>query len=118
VNLSSPVNNPVELVLTCASWQEADKIARELLEQKLVACVEFLEVKSKYLWHGSLDEAKEVKLVMQSMDGLFNQIETAVAKLHSYETFVLQQTEVARLSTQAIEWLDQEINKITDKIEP
>jgi len=38
----------VELVLTCKSWQEADKVAGELLKQKLVACVEFFPIKSKY----------------------------------------------------------------------
>jgi uncharacterized protein involved in tolerance to divalent cations len=95
----------VELVLTCGSWQEAQRIADHLLELRLVACVEFLDVKSKYHWHDRLEEAKEIKLIMQSMVDHFDKIEAEVAKLHSYETFVLQQIPITNLSTKAQAWL-------------
>ena len=49
----------VELLLTCGSWQEAQNIADVLLEQRLAVCIEFLEIKSRYLWHGRTEEAAE-----------------------------------------------------------
>ncbi len=57
--------NFVELILTCGSWQEAQKIADVLLEKHLVACVEFMDVKSKSWWEGKLEETEEIKLIMQ-----------------------------------------------------
>lgn len=101
--------NFIELFLTCGSWQEAQKIADALLAQKLVACVEFMEVKSKYWWKRQLEEAKEVKLIMQTVDTLFDKIEAEVKKLHSYDTFVLHAVPLTKTSKEATKWLEQEV---------
>jgi uncharacterized protein involved in tolerance to divalent cations len=98
----------VELVLTCGSWQEAQKIADSLLEKRLVACVEMMEVKSKYRWQGRVDEADEIKLIMETVADNFSQVEAEVAKLHSYDTFVLQQVPLSGLSKKAQRWLTEE----------
>ena len=100
-------NNFVQLVLTCGSWQEAQRIADLLLEKRLVACAEFLEIKSKYRWQSSIDEAKEIKLIMESIADNFKKIESEVAKLHSYDTFVLQQVSITNLSQKAQTWLSE-----------
>src|SRR5947209_8786221 len=91
----------VELVLTCGSWQEAQAVADALLEKNLVACVEFTDVQSKYRWHNKLEEAKEVKLIMQSRADNFEKVENALKKLHSYDTFVLQALPIQQLSAEA-----------------
>lgn len=99
--------NFVQLVLTCGSWQEAQRIADALLEQKLVACVEMFDVKSSYRWHGRIDQADEVKLLMETIADHFKAIETTVTKLHSYDTFVLQSVPVAQVSQRAEQWLNE-----------
>lgn len=99
--------NPIELVLTCGSWQEAQRIVDSLLEQKLIACAEFMEVKSKYHWKGKVQDDKEIRLVMQSAEHLFDRIEAEVKKLHSYETFVLQASPIVRISAAAAMWLEE-----------
>jgi periplasmic divalent cation tolerance protein len=101
----------VELVLTCGSWQEAQRIADALLEQRLIACAEFIEIKSKYHWHSNLEENKEIKLIMETIADNFDKVETEVAKLHSYETFVLQQIPLTNLSERAQIWWAETINK-------
>lgn len=99
----------VELVLTCGSWQEAQRIADHLLDNKLVACVEMMDVKSKFRWQGEIQESQEIKLIMQSASHLFSQVESEVAKLHSYQNFVLQQIPLNNVSAQAKTWLNQEL---------
>jgi periplasmic divalent cation tolerance protein len=94
----------VELVLTCGSWQEAQAIADAVLQKHLVACVEMLEIKSKYWWEGKLAEATEIKLVMESVAQNFESVEAEVIKLHSYDTFVLQQLPLTNLSSDAAAW--------------
>jgi periplasmic divalent cation tolerance protein len=98
----------VELILSCGSWQEAQRIADSLLEKRLVACVEFFDIKSKYQWHGNLEEATEVKLIMQTIADNFAKVETEVKKLHSYETFVLHSLPIAQTSEAAAKWLNDE----------
>lgn len=97
--------NFVELVLTCGGQEEAHKIADSLLAQKLVACVKFTEVKSQFRWKGEIETADEIKLSMTTIADNFDKIEAEIKKLHSYETFVLQQIPITRLNQSAAEWL-------------
>ncbi|HSX30930.1 MAG TPA: divalent cation tolerance protein CutA [Candidatus Saccharimonadales bacterium] len=97
----------IELFLTCKDQVEADEIAQALLDQHLVTCVKFESVHSKFRWKGKLDEADEVKLSMLSIAANFEQVEAEVARLHSYETFVLQATTISHLSKAAAKWLSQ-----------
>lgn len=77
-------NNLVELVLSCGSWQEAQRVADSLLEKKLVASVEFLEQ----------HEPQGVKLIMQSAEHLLDTIQSEIATLKT-EAFALQQIPIA-----------------------
>lgn len=95
----------VELFLTCEDQPEAQKIANALLEQRLVVCVKFEPVHSKFWWQDKLEEADEVKIYMLSTAANFDRIETEVAKLHSYESFVLQATPIVRINKDAAKWL-------------
>ncbi len=101
----------VELVLTCGSWQEAQKIADELLGRKLVACVEFLNIKSRFQWKGNIDESSEVKIIMTTIESHFESIEAEVKKLHSYEIFVLKAIPLSHVSNAASSW----ITSVTDQ---
>lgn len=102
-------NNFVELVLTCGSWQEAQKITDALLAKKLVGCVEQMEIKSKNWWKGAIEDNKEIKLIMQTVADKFDDIEKEVRKHHSYDTFVLQQLPIDRLNSEAAAWLYREV---------
>jgi periplasmic divalent cation tolerance protein len=99
----------IELFLTCGSWQEAQGIVDVLLEKKLIACAEFLDVKSRYWWEQHIEEAKEVKLIMQTITDNFSKIEAEIAKLHSYKTFVLNAVPIAQISENAGLWVEETV---------
>lgn len=102
------MTNPVELFLTCRSWQEAQRITDALLEKKLVACVEQMEIRSKNWWEGAVEDTKEIKLSMLSVTEYFDKIEAEIAKHHSYDTFVLKQIPITHLNQAAADWLSSE----------
>lgn len=102
----------VELLLTCGSWQEAQRITDALLEQKLVACVEQFEIRSKNWWEGAIEDTKEIKLNMLSIADKYADIEAVVRKFHSYETFVLKQIPVTHINPDAAKWLEQTIGTV------
>lgn len=102
--------NYTELVLTCSSWQEAQLIADSLLDKHLIACAEFMEIKSKYHWEGGLEESKEIKLIMKSIANNFEKVEAEIAKIHSYKTFVLQSLPISHTSKAAQAWLSEVIS--------
>jgi uncharacterized protein involved in tolerance to divalent cations len=95
----------VELVLTCGSWQEAQKIADRLLEQKLIASIEFMDIKTRAWWDDEVEAAKEVKLILTTASHLFKDIEEEVRNLHSNEQFVLAEIPISNISAGVQEWL-------------
>lgn len=96
----------VELQTTCADRAEADKIADALLADKLIACAKFFPIDSKFLWKGEVQQGSEVMLNMLTVADNFEKIKSTIAGLHSYETFVLEQIPVTRVSTEAQAWLE------------
>lgn len=99
------MNNFVELVLTCEDRAEAEKIAHALLEKHLIACAKYIPIECSYWWQGENTEGKEVMLLMESVAENFEKVEAEVAKLHSYETFVLQAFPITKISKDAATWL-------------
>lgn len=95
-----------QLWLTCANKPEADKIAASLLEKKLVACAKQIGVSSQFHWQGKIDSDSEVLLLMESREDLFLKIEEELAKIHSYDTFVLTSTPITNISKKAKDWLN------------
>jgi periplasmic divalent cation tolerance protein len=75
------------IVLTTAgSEKEARKIARQLVERRLAACVNILPpVASIYRWQGNVEEAQEWLLVVKTTAAAFGQVREAIAELHSYD---------------------------------
>lgn len=75
----------IVIFVTTKDRQEAEAIARNLVEEKLAACVNILDgVQSVFWWEGKVDQAQEALLMIKSRKDLLPQIITAVKSLHSY----------------------------------
>jgi periplasmic divalent cation tolerance protein len=77
----------IRIVLTTAgSEEEAQKIARHLIERRLAACVNIVpQVFSVYRWEDKVEEAKEWLLLVKTTVAAFDEVRQAIANLHSYE---------------------------------
>ena len=98
-----------QLNLVCENSEEATKIADALLEHRLIVCAKQVAEESKFWWKGSIEIASEVMLIMDSAEDLFFAIEAEVGRLHTYETFVLQQIPLVGLNASAQEWMDENL---------
>lgn len=64
----------------------AERIARELLEERLAACVQRLPgMRSWFHWQGKLDCADEVLLLIKARRATLTQLKERVAAAHPYE---------------------------------
>lgn len=97
------------LYLTCANDEEADKISQSLLEKKLVFCIKKCPVSSSFLWKSKINHANEVLLIIESLEKNFSEVEKEIAKLHSYDTFVLISTQVIKTTTKVKKWVKEEL---------
>jgi len=71
---------------TCASEEEAEKLARLVVEQGLAACASIVpNVRSYYRWQGAVETAGEYLLVIKSARRQFAALSAAIERAHSYE---------------------------------
>ena len=74
------------VMITTSSREEAEKIAKALLEKKLIACANiFGPASSRFWWQGKIDEAEEYVVFMKTEEALFEEVAKHVKRLHSYE---------------------------------
>ena len=73
------MTDKVVVLVTCGSNEEAERIARALVEARLTACVNiFGPVRSIYRWEGKLNDDQEVLLLIKTSRSLFDQVRHAV----------------------------------------
>lgn len=84
ISLDSPPD--VRLVLTTeADGLTAGRLARTLLERRLVACATLLPVQSVYRWEGDIEESDEVQMLLKTDAASLDALCSAISELHSYE---------------------------------
>lgn len=70
-----------------ADTAEADRIARQLVEERLAACANILGAcRSIYRWQGKVEQADEVAALFKTTSGQASQLIRRLAELHSYDT--------------------------------
>jgi periplasmic divalent cation tolerance protein len=73
------------------------EMARELIEARLVACVQVFPIQSHYAWDGELCSEKEYILQMKTLEGNFD---------HPYETPELITTPISKVSREYLSWVN------------
>lgn len=75
----------IVVLVTTASEEEAASIARELVNQRLVACANIIpRIRSLFRWEGQVAEEQEVLMILKSHARLFNELSSKIKELHSY----------------------------------
>lgn len=78
--------NTLIVITNAPDRDTALKIAHALIERKLAACVNILaECTSVYRWHGELETATEVPLLVKTRAEIYDEVEAAIKSLHPYE---------------------------------
>ena len=93
---------------TCENQEEARKIAKTLLEEKLVACVQILpDIKSIYLWQGAIEEAAEVGVYFKTIADKADRAMARIEELHSYDCPCIVKINIEDMNPSCREWLNQ-----------
>jgi periplasmic divalent cation tolerance protein len=97
---------PILIYVTAADRNEADRIARALLSERLVACANILEgAQSLFRWQGNLEQAAEVLCIFKSVRKHFSRINARVGELHSYETPCVAALPIIDGNPDFLEWI-------------
>ena len=74
------------LVYISCPPEAAEALARQLVEQRLAACVNLLDgVRSIYRWRDDVEQAAETLLLAKTRGSRYAQLQQAVRDAHPYE---------------------------------
>ncbi len=97
------------IFITTSSPDEAEKIGRALVEEKLVACSNIVSpIRSIYRWQGKICDDKEALMILKTKKELFKQIEKRVKALHSYDVPEVISMPIIEGSNKYLSWLNSE----------
>jgi periplasmic divalent cation tolerance protein len=96
---------------TTGSEEEARKIARHLVENRLAACVNIVpRIESVYRWEGKVESNHEWLLVIKTTGERFPAVRDAIRELHAYELPECIALSIEDGSTDYLEWIGQAVN--------
>lgn len=95
---------------TCEDRAEAHRIAAQLVEERLAACVNIITgVHSVYRWEGKVTEAEEVQLLIKTVRRQYPALQERITELHSYDTPEIVAIPIADGSEKYLGWLREQV---------
>ena len=73
------------VILCTCPVNEAENIARTLVNQKLVACVNVTPVSSYFTWEGQFQKENEALMIMKTTTKNIEKVTERIKELHSYD---------------------------------
>ncbi len=92
------------ILSTARDLQEAKKIAKRLLQNRLAACVNIIPaITSMYIWKDKIVEDQEAMLIIKAID--FHKVQRAIQENHSYEVPEIIAFDIDDGSNQYLGWI-------------
>ncbi len=99
----------IVVLITASTEDEAEKIAKALVEKRLCACVNMAkEIRSFFRWEGKISDEGEVLLIAKSKKANFEKIEKEIKTLHSYTMPEIIALPLISGSKEYLNWIESE----------
>jgi periplasmic divalent cation tolerance protein len=99
----------VSVYAVFANADEAERIGRAMIEERLAACVNILgSVRSIYRWKGAVESADEVAAIFKTTDRQADALITRISALHSYVVPCVVTWPIEKIMQPYAEWVEQE----------
>lgn len=104
---------PATLVyVTASSREEALKISRTVVEERLAACANvFQPITSVYWWEGKVQEEGETSFILKTRADLVEALTQRVRALHSYTCPCVVALPIAAGNPAFLSWIENETRK-------
>ena len=97
----------VSVYAVFANAEEAERIGRQMIEERHAACVNILGAcHSIYRWQGEVQSADEVAAIFKTSDTQADALMTRIASLHSYDVPAIAVWPIDKLLGSYAEWVE------------
>ena len=91
-----------------ADAEEAERIGRQVVEERLAACINILgPCRSIYRWRGAIETADEVAALLKTSETVADQLITRIAGLHSYDVPAIAVWPIDKLLGAYADWVEE-----------
>src|ERR1700679_3061132 len=100
----------IVVLSTCGSEEEAVRIAKQLVDRHIAACVNLLpRVRSFYRWRDKVEDSTEWMLIIKTSRERFAALRTVLEAAHSYELPEVLALPIVDGSPNYLAWLQAEL---------
>ena len=101
----------IVVFITANTMEEAQQIAKLLLEQRQAACVNIIsEVDSSFWWEGKIDSAQESLLIIKTRASLLPEIIKLVKEAHSNTVPEIIALPIVGGNQEYMDWINDSVN--------
>jgi len=95
------------VMTTFENEQKAQPLIDTILEKKLAACVQVININSHYSWNNSICHDKEVLVLFKTKTALYESLQQIIMSGHPYETPEILQLPVLNGLQKYLKWIDE-----------
>ena len=101
----------VSVYATFPSADEAERIGRQVVEERLAACVNILGTcRSIYRWQGAVETADEAAAIFKTSRTAGDRLVARIAELHSYDVPAIAVWPIEKLLADYAEWVEASVS--------
>ena len=100
----------VSVYVLFASAEEAERIGRTVVEERLAACINILgPVRSIYRWHGAIETSDEIAAILKTSHVQADALITRIAVLHSYDVPCIVTWPIDKILRSYADWVENNV---------
>jgi periplasmic divalent cation tolerance protein len=97
----------VSVYTVFASAEEAERIGRAVIEERLAACINILgPIRSIYRWEGKIESAEEVAAILKTHHWNSDALIERIAALHSYDVPCIVTWPIDKVLRSYADWVE------------
>jgi periplasmic divalent cation tolerance protein len=102
----------IQIFTTIENKEDAEKIAKSLIEKRLAGCIQIIgPISSIYWWKNKIETSQEWLCIIKSKKKLYEEIEKSIKEIHPYEIPEIIAIQIISGSKDYLKWLDNELKK-------
>ncbi|HEY4070866.1 MAG TPA: divalent-cation tolerance protein CutA [Sphingomicrobium sp.] len=100
----------VSVYTVFANAEEAERIGRTVIEERLAACVNILgPIRSLYRWNGKIETADEVAAIFKTHHWRGDALIARIAELHSYDVPAIVSWPIDKILGSYADWVEDSV---------
>ena len=107
-------NTFIQIDTTTSTFDEAKELSNKLVEKQLAACIQLQPIHSIYKWNNEIQNEKEYKITIKTLQRNLSSINELFKKHHPYECPEFIVTKVIASTSEYTKWLTQ--SSVADSI--